>query len=595
MKFIHFLWDISWRNIVLATIAGLISGCGNSMLISLINHSVNQAAFPNALFYFAGLGLFILVTSTVSQFMLIHLSQNAIYQLRVRLSQNILSAPLQHLEHLGNHRLLATMTDDVRSLSHAVSSIPNLCIDLATVIGCLTYLAWLSSTIFTLTVVFTALTIWFVQFRLGKARYLFTAAREKEDTLLQHFQAIITGSKELKLHRHRRDDFMDQNLMGTAKNLRSKNSKAMQSFALANGLGQLSQFMSLGFTLFILPGLMHIPLPMLSTYVLTSTFLALPMQNLLGRLPDIIRGNIALEKIERMKLSLASQSEVENGQTFPINQHCDIELDHVTYLYHPEHGESGPPPHGEHDREPNRKHDREPSREHKGDRKDKRNGPPPFEQNGHPPHHPPGMDENGFLLGPISLSLKPGTITYIVGGNGSGKSTLAKLITGLYVPKTGSIYLDGTGITDYNREWYRQHFSAIFTDFHLFDSYLGLQRKDLDREVQRYLSQLKLDHKVQVKDGVLSTTRLSQGQKKRLALLTMYLEDRPVYLFDEWASDQEPLFRELFYREILINLKERGKTVIVITHDDRYFHLADHFIKLDYGTVELDQIPTLVT
>ncbi len=631
MKFIHFLWDISWRNIVLATIAGLISGCGNSMLISLINHSVNQAAFPNAVFYFGGLGLFILVTSTVSQFMLIHLSQNAIYQLRVRLSNNILSAPLQHLEHLGNHRLLATMTDDVRSLSHAVSSIPNLCIDLATVIGCLAYLAWLSNTIFTLTVVFTALTIWFVQFRLGKARYLFTAAREKEDTLLQHFQAIITGSKELKLHRHRRDDFMDQNLTGTAKSLRSKNSKAMRSFALANAWGQLSQFMSLGFTLFILPGLMHIPLPMLSTYVLTSTFLALPMQNLLGRLPDIIRGNIALEKIERMKLSLASQSEIENGQTFPINHHCTIELDQVTYLYYPEHEEAGPPPHGEHpgqlhgDRPRDRNRDRnrngkdgqhgnhpgDRNSNHIGDRNSESNsersgnrngqhkgehqGPPPCDQNGHPPHHPPAMDENGFLLGPISLSLKPGTITYIVGGNGSGKSTLAKLITGLYVPKTGSIYLDGTSVTDYNREWYRQHFSAIFSDFHLFDSYLGLQRKDLDREVQRYLSQLKLDHKVQVKDGVLSTTRLSQGQKKRLALLTMYLEDRPVYLFDEWASDQEPLFRELFYREILVNLKERGKTVIVITHDDRYFHLADHFIKLDYGKIELEQIPTLVT
>jgi putative pyoverdin transport system ATP-binding/permease protein len=146
--------------------------------------------------------------------------------------------------------------------------------------------------------------------------------------------------------------------------------------------------------------------------------------------------------------------------------------------------------------------------------------------------------------------------------------------------------LNGVPVTDSNREWYRQHFSAIFTDFHLFESYLGFNHTTLDQEVESYLKQLQLDHKVQVKDGVLSTTNLSQGQRKRLALLTAYLEDRPIYLFDEWASDQEPLFRDLFYKQILVKLKERGKTVIVITHDDRYFHLADHMIKLEYGKVE---------
>jgi putative pyoverdin transport system ATP-binding/permease protein len=205
--------------------------------------------------------------------------------------------------------------------------------------------------------------------------------------------------------------------------------------------------------------------------------------------------------------------------------------------------------------------------------------------------HPPSGEDMGFLLGPISLTLLPGQITFIVGGNGSGKSTLAKLITGLYPPRTGSIYLDGVLITDDNREWYRQHFSAIFSDFYLFDSYLGFNHSDLDREVQSYLKQLQLDHKVQVRDGVLSTTNLSQGQRKRLALLTSYLEDRPVYLFDEWASDQDPHFRDLFYRQILIRLKEMGKAVVVITHDDRYFNLADNLIKLDYGQVEPEKVP----
>lgn len=567
MRFLRFLWEVSWRHIVIATSAGLVSGCGNALLISLINQSVNRAAIPNALLYFAVLGLFILMTSILAQFMLIHLSQNAIYELRLKLSQTILAAPLQHLERLGENRLLATLTDDVRSLSHAVSAIPNLCIDLATVVGCLVYLAWLSGLIFALTIAFTSLTIWGVQSRLGSARRLFMSAREEEDSLLKHFQAITNGTKELKLHRSRREDFMNQQLQGSAATLKRKNSSAMKSFAIANGFGQLSQFVSLGFILFVLPWFLHIPLQMLSTYVLTSTFLALPMQNLLGRVPDLMRGNVALRKIERMNLSLMSQAEAESEITPATRQACQLVLDQVTYLYHPEREEAEEHPPHRNEQDFLRPRDREKGR--------------------HP--HPPLDQEKGFLLGPVSLSLRPGEITYLVGGNGSGKSTLAKLITGLYSPQQGEIYLDGIRITDVNREWYRQHFSAIFSDFYLFDRYLGFNQTNLDQEVERYLHQLQLAHKVQVKNGVLSTTRLSQGQQKRLALLTAYLEDRPVYVFDEWASDQEPLFRELFYKEILVKLKARGKTVVVITHDDRYFHLADHMVKLDYGKIESDQ------
>ncbi|WP_310481926.1 ATP-binding cassette domain-containing protein [Chamaesiphon sp. VAR_48_metabat_403] len=193
--------------------------------------------------------------------------------------------------------------------------------------------------------------------------------------------------------------------------------------------------------------------------------------------------------------------------------------------------------------------------------------------------------EKGFLLGPISMTLEPGTVTFLVGGNGSGKSTLAKLITGLYLPQSGAVYLNDKLIVERDLEWYRQHFSAIFSDFYLFEQCLGFDRINLDRDVEQYLRELQLDRKVTVKDGTLSTINLSQGQRKRLALLTAYLEDRPIYLFDEWASDRDPLFRDLFYKEILGKLKARGKTILVISHDDRYFHLANQIIKLDYGTI----------
>jgi putative ATP-binding cassette transporter len=149
------------------------------------------------------------------------------------------------------------------------------------------------------------------------------------------------------------------------------------------------------------------------------------------------------------------------------------------------------------------------------------------------------------------------------------------------------------------RDDYRQQFSAVFFDFYLFERLFGFEGKDVDAESQKYLDLLQLSHKLTIKDGHLSTVDLSQGQRKRVALLNAYLEDRPIYIFDEWAADQDPQFKQIFYYELVPELKSRGKTVIVISHDDRYYHLADRLIKLESGKIEYDQLvdhsETLVT
>ena len=117
---------------------------------------------------------------------------------------------------------------------------------------------------------------------------------------------------------------------------------------------------------------------------------------------------------------------------------------------------------------------------------------------------------------------------------------------------------------------------------------LGLVDNELDQRASEYLQRLKLAHKVQIEKGKLSTTNLSQGQRKRLALLTAFLEDRPIYIFDEWAADQDPYFKDFFYMNLLPDLTARHKTVFVITHDDRYYHLAERIITLDNGQVTSD-------
>jgi len=107
----------------------------------------------------------------------------------------------------------------------------------------------------------------------------------------------------------------------------------------------------------------------------------------------------------------------------------------------------------------------------------------------------------------------------------------------------------------------------------------------------RLLQRLDLQDKVQLVDGRLSTLNLSQGQRRRLALAQSYVDDSDIFLFDEWAADQDPEFKRYFYFELLPELRARGKTVIAITHDDRYFHCADRIVKLEQGRLVADNRP----
>jgi putative ATP-binding cassette transporter len=198
--------------------------------------------------------------------------------------------------------------------------------------------------------------------------------------------------------------------------------------------------------------------------------------------------------------------------------------------------------------------------------------------------YPHEANDREFTLGPVSLRFSRGESVFVVGGNGSGKSTLAKVLCGLYHPTSGQILLDGTVVGDGNREWYREHFSVVFSEIFLFDRLAGIDPREVERRATTYLTRLGLNRVVSVQGGMFSTTALSHGQRKRLALLVAYLEDRPIYIFDEWAADQDPDFKRTFYMELIPELRAAGKTVIVNTHD-AYHDVADRIVRLEEGRV----------
>lgn len=538
MKLLRFLLRSSWQMVAIAVVTGFISGGSSAGLIALISRVLGQGGInPSSTltWSFVGLALLALVTSIICQVVLIRLAQQAIFQLRLNLSRQILGTELAYLEKLGAPRLLANLTEDVQAISDAVKSLPFLCIDIAIVVGCLLYITLLSWQVFLMTSVLTVVALGSCRWLLKRGQRLLAKAREEQDSLFQHFRAVTDGTKELKLNYQRRQAFLKDDLRATAGAYRRYNVDGLTLFAITSSWGKLLFFFSVGFILFALPKLLTLDLRTLSSYVLTFTYLMLPMDRLVNSLPTLARAGISFRKIESLGLSLANRSEILTPPQPVSPRWRELHLRQVTHAYHTE------------------------------------------------------QEENGFTLGPIDLTLRPGELVFIVGGNGSGKSTLAKLITGLYIPETGVIELDGQIVEAHNREWYRQHFSVIFADFYLFERLLGLDSSDLDGRAEDYLQRLHLDHKVRITDGHLSTIRLSQGQRKRLTLLTAYLEDRPIYLFDEWAADQDPVFKDLFYREFLPELRDRGKTVLVISHDDHYFHLCDRLIKLDYGQIEYDR------
>lgn len=534
----HILWLLfraSWVSVAIATLTGIISGGCSAWLIALINSTIRQGATQSTIALFGGLVVLALSSSSLSQFLLVDIAQDSVYRLRLQLSQRILSAPLRQLEQLGPSQLLAVLTKDVQAISDTVFVIPFICIDIAVVAGCLIYLAWLSGWVFAAVVVFMMAAIALVQLLISYARRYLRQARQEVDRLFQHFRSITEGIKELKLHSARRRRFFDNDLTVSAAASRHYQKRALKLAALATGGGQLLFFLLIGLLLFGIPQLISEAQAVLPAYILTLTYLLGPLEKLIEQLPVLANTSVSIQKVNDMGLTLAANAETETVlRQPPPSTWQTIELNQVVHAYHNEEA------------------------------------------------------NHSFTVGPIDLTIQAGELVFIVGGNGSGKSTLAKLLTGLYVPNSGELRLDGNSITNANREWYRQHFSTVFSDFYLFDRLVGTEELTLDAQAQDYLKKLELEHKVSVQQGQLSTVELSQGQRKRLALLAAYLEDRPIYLFDEWAADQDPIFREIFYTQLLAELKQRGKTMLIISHDDHYFYLADRIVKLDYGRIESD-------
>ncbi|PVX85588.1 cyclic peptide export ABC transporter [Paraburkholderia unamae] len=520
----------------LALLVSLVSGFANAALVALINQAL-QASGPQLLqlgVRFALLAALVLATRVGSQTLFMYLGQRVKARLRMQTIGRIAAASFRDLERCGAARALGALTQDLDTIVVFFVSLPSIAMQGAVIAGCLAYLGMLSLPILGVALVVLGVGTFGTHLVGSRALRHLRASREREDELLRQFRALFDGAKELKLHRARADAFVGGHLAPHVEAVRAQRTRGYVLHALAASWGNLLLFGFVGLTIFVLARLFDADAHVMSGYALVFLYLIMPVEGLLAALPAISSARVAFERIGKLEAALPPEqvrlADVDRPAPATQPAFSRIVLEGVEHRYAHE-------------------------------------------------------NEDGFFtLGPIDLTFRTGELVFLVGGNGSGKTTLAKLLVGLYAPERGRLLVDGVAVDDATRAAYRQHFSVVFSDFHLFDSLLGLSA-GRESAARALLVALQLDHKVRIEDGAFSTLALSQGQRKRLALLVAFLEDRPFYVFDEWAADQDPAFKDVFYRTLLPELKAKGKTVLVITHDDRYFDLADRLIKLDSGLI----------
>jgi putative ATP-binding cassette transporter len=474
---------------------------------------------------FLGLLLLLMAVTLGSQLALTALGHHFVFRLRSEFIKRILDTQVERVEQLGSASLLAGLTSDVRAITIAFVRLPELVQGIILTFGSAAYLAWLSTKMLAVTALWIVITIWGGFLLVSRVYKHMAVLRETEDKLYNDYQTVLEGRKELTLNRERAEHIFNNLYIPDAREYRHHIIRADTFHLSAVNWSNIMMLGAIGLVFWMANSLGWADTNVAATYSLTLLFLRTPLLSAVGALPTLLSAQVAFNKLKKFDLA-PFKAEFPRPQAFPNWQ--TLELRNVTFRY----------------------------------------------------------QDNAFSVGPVNLTIHRGELLFLIGGNGSGKSTLAMLLTGLYQPQSGEIVLDGKALSAEKPEDYRKLFSAVFTDVWLFDRLLGPEGQQANPAlVEKWLGHLQMSHKLELQDGKILNLKLSKGQKKRVALLLALAEERDIILLDEWAADQDPHFRREFYQVLLPLMKEMGKTIFAISHDDHYFIHADRLLEMRDGTL----------
>ncbi|EGT5709786.1 multidrug ABC transporter permease/ATP-binding protein [Cronobacter dublinensis subsp. dublinensis] len=518
----QYRWPFSL--VLLLSLASAALGIG---LIAFINQRLIATAdiTVSVLPEFLGLLVLLMAITLGSQLALTTLGHHFVFRLRGEFIKRIMDTPVGQIDKLGSATLLAGLSSDVRNITVAFVRLPELVQGVILTLGSAAYLGWLSGKMLLVTALWIAVTLWTGYLLVQRVYKHLATLREVEDSLYDDFQTVLEGRKELALNRERAEYIFDNIYQPDAERYRQHIIRADTFHLSAVNWSNIMMLGVIGLVFWMANGLGWADTTVAATYSLALLFLRTPLLSAMGALPTLLSAQVAFNKLKQFQLAPYTPA-FSRPARHPGWQ--TLELRDVTFTYH----------------------------------------------------------DGSFSVGPINLTIQRGELLFLIGGNGSGKSTLAMLLTGLYTPASGQILIDGKPLGADEMDAYRQHFSAVFTDVWLFDKLLGPGGEEADPAlVETWLHRLKMDHKLKLENGKILNLKLSKGQKKRVALLLALAEGRDIILLDEWAADQDPHFRREFYQVLLPLMKEMGKTVFAISHDDHYFIHADRLLEMRQGVL----------
>ena len=524
--------DSSYKMILTMTI---ISGLSNALLLSVINMSTstivkNKFNYKYILIYTI---IFLIFSITKSRGLKLAavFAENMVFGIRQRIVKYLMNTELQQFEDLGRAEIYTRLTKDTNDISASATPIANGIQSTVLVFFALIYLGLINivALVITVGIMVIAISNYFVSSK--KIQEQISEATTLETAYFDKLNEVTGGFKEIKLNRRKRDDLFIGKLLTVSTRLKEKKIITSSQMSFYFVFAQASFYMLLGTMVFIVPQIDNSVLTNITKIVPTILFIIMPLGEAIGTFDVINKASVAISNLtrleERLKVNFVNdQEEPELKDIF--NDFQKIRFVDLSFAYRDAAG------------------------------------------------------KEMFGIGPIDFELKRGEIVFVIGGNGSGKSTMIKMLTGLYPPDNGSIFVDDSEIFARNRQGYRDLFGVIFADFFLFSELYGILDLD-DKKVRALLKQMQLSEKTGYDNGVFTNLNLSTGQRKRLAMISVILENKKILVFDEWAADQDPEFRKYFYNHLLHDFKALGKTVIAITHDDHYFNNADKIYKMEYG------------
>ncbi len=513
----------------------IFSGALGMITLSYINNHLLRENHLNtsAINHFLLLVMVYFIASSISQIQLARMGQQFIYTMQVQLLKRIMDTPEAQIQAIGKPKILASLASDIRSLSIAFTRLPELVQGALLTLACSIYLIYLSPKLFMVTSILMVLMIIGTHFVVKRHFHSFRAMRHSEDAIQSHYETALDGHKELKLNRYRAKRFYYEDFIPQAKARCHSHVWADSYHAIAINWGNSIMLAAVGLIFYLSTHFGWASLSDAATITMTVLFMRTPLTATIGSLPALMQSQVGWQALNALGLD-HYRHEFYPEQTLPQDWQT-IRLENVCYEY--------PKQNGQH-----------------------------------------------FTLQPINFTLHRHETIFLIGSNGSGKSTLSMLLSGLYTPTSGKIFVDDIEITEQNRESYRQLFASVFTDFHLFNHIIDGQGQDVAEEaIQQWLHHLQLNEKVKIAQNHILNNQLSQGQRKRLGLLIAALEHRPIMILDEWAADQDPHFRRIFYEQLLPILHQQGYTIFAISHDDKYFHHAQRIIVMKQG--KLSEIP----